>query len=149
MKETSPLGVAAEAAPLQGRHILVVDDDEDIRTFLLAVFADAGARVSEAGDGDEALAVAVGGQPDLITLDLAMPGKDGIVTFCELRSTPETEHIPVCIVTGHPEFRSVIYDRPAIPPEGFMSKPVDPEELVRTVRRIFGLRRRQAARRSD
>jgi len=140
------LGVAAETLPLQGYHILVVDDDEDVRTFLLAVFADAGAMVSEAGDGLEAIAQAERVNPDLITLDLAMPGQDGVEAFCQLRSTDSTEEIPVCVITGHPEFRSVIYERPASPPEGFVAKPVDPQELVRTVRRILGLRRRRAAR---
>ena len=149
MREPDQLGVAAETLPLQNVHILVVDDDEDIRTFLLAVFADAGARVSEACDGLEAIEVARRVRPDLITLDLAMPGQDGVEAFSELRSTSGTEEIPVCILTGHPEFRAVIYDRRANPPEGFMAKPVDPDELVRTVRRILGLRRRQAARKPD
>jgi DNA-binding response OmpR family regulator len=146
MREPDRLGVAAETLPLQDAHILVVDDDEDIRTFLLAVFADAGAMVSEACDGMEAIAEAERVKPDLITLDLAMPGQDGVEAFRQLRGTDTTEEIPVCVITGHPEFRSVIYDRPANPPEGFMAKPVDPDELVRTVRRILGLHRRRQAR---
>jgi CheY-like chemotaxis protein len=73
-----------------------------------------------------------------------MPKHDGIETFCRLRETPELAQIPICIVTGHPEMRSLIYDRPAPPPEGFLAKPVDPDTLVSTVRRILGLRRRKA-----
>ena len=133
----------SEALPLTGYTILVVDDDEDVRTFLLTVLADAGAQICEAADGDEALEVAARERPDLITLDLSMPGKDGVATLCELRENPVLEETPVCIVTGHPEFRRVIYDRPTQPPEGFMNKPVDPDELVRTVRRILGLKRRR------
>lgn len=133
----------SEALPLTGYTILVVDDDEDTRTFLLAVLADAGAQICEAADGDEALEVAARRRPDLITLDLSMPGKDGVQTLCELRETPAVGETPVCVVTGHPEFRQVIYDRPTRPPEGFMNKPVDPDELVRTVRRILGLKRRR------
>jgi len=133
----------SEALPLTGYTILVVDDDEDTRTFLLAVLADAGAQICEAADGDEALEVAARRRPDLITLDLSMPGKDGVQTLCELRQTPAVGETPVCVVTGHPEFRQVIYDRPTRPPEGFMNKPVDPDELVRTVRRILGLKRRR------
>jgi CheY-like chemotaxis protein len=128
---------------LAGYRILVVDDDEDTRTFLLTVLADAGAQICEAGDGNEAIEVAERERPDLITLDLSMPGQDGVAALCELRERPDLEEIPVCVVTGHPEFRRVIYDRPTRPPEGFMSKPVDPDRLVNDLRRILGLERRR------
>ncbi len=135
-----------EPSPLSGSVILVVDDDEDIRTFLLALFADHGAGLCEAADGDEAIAVAKAKHPDLITLDLSMPGRDGVSTFCDLRDDPQTSDIPVCIVTGHPEFRRVIYERPVKAPEGFVCKPVNPDELVKTARRILALRSRQMVR---
>jgi CheY-like chemotaxis protein len=128
------------AEPLKGRRILVVDDEDDIRTFLTAVLEDAGAEVFTAEDGDEAIAVAAREKPDLITLDLSMPGKDGIEAFTELRKTSGLEEIPVCIVTGHPEFRKLIYDRPVTPPEGYMNKPVDEEKLVSNLRRILELK---------
>ncbi|MCU0304493.1 MAG: response regulator [Thermoanaerobaculales bacterium] len=135
-----------EGSPLAGSVILVVDDDEDIRTFLLALFADHGAGLCEAADGDEAIEVARERHPDLITLDLSMPGRDGVTTFCDLRTDPATGDTPICIVTGHPEFRRVIYERPVRAPEGFVTKPVDPDELVRTVRRILALRSRSRLR---
>ena len=135
-----------DAGPLAGSLVLVVDDDEDIRTFLLALFADHGASLCEAEDGEEAIAMARSKKPDLITLDLSMPGRDGVSAFCALREDPETQEIPVCIVTGHPEFRRVIYDRPVQPPEGFVQKPVDPDELVKTLRRILALRSRRQKR---
>ena len=128
------------ALPLHGRRILVVDDEPDVRTFLRTVLEDAGAEVSEAADGDQAIAAARAGKPDMITLDLSMQGKDGIEAFAELRSDPGTRDIPVCVVTGHPEFRKVIYSRAVPPPEGYMDKPVRDEELVDNLRRIFELR---------
>jgi two-component system phosphate regulon response regulator PhoB len=143
MKHPESLGAPSQTLPLNGYRILVVDDDEDIRTFLLTVLADAGAQISEAADGDEAIQAALDVRPDLITLDLSMPGRDGVEAFSDLRRRPETADIPVCVVTGHPEFREVIYSRPVPAPEGFMNKPVDPDELVRTVRRILGLRQRR------
>jgi CheY-like chemotaxis protein len=79
-------------------------------------------------------------RPDLVTLDLSMPGKDGVETFTEMRKHPEVKETPVCIVTGHPEFRTLIYDRPVPPPEGYMDKPVDEEELVSNLKRILDLR---------
>jgi Fe-S oxidoreductase/CheY-like chemotaxis protein len=135
--------VAAEE-PLAGRKILVVDDEEDVRTFLTMVFEDAGAEVVTASDGDEAVAMAREHQPDLISLDLSMPGKDGIETFVELRKTAETEEIPVCVVTGHPEFRQVIYDRAVSPPEGYLGKPVDEEKLVAYAHHIIEHREEKA-----
>jgi Fe-S oxidoreductase/CheY-like chemotaxis protein len=130
-------------AALQGRRVLVVDDEEDVRIFLTTVLRDAGAEVFEAADGDEAISVAVREKPDLITLDLSMPGKDGIEAFGELRRSPDIGETPVCIVTGHPEFRKLIYDRPVPPPEGYMDKPVNEEELVSNIRRILDLREKR------
>ena len=131
---------------LSGYCVLVVDDEEEIRTFLATLMGDEGAAALQATDGDEALATAIRAKPDLITLDLSMPGRDGIETFCDLRQNPATELIPVCIITGHPEFRKVIYDRPVTPPEGFIEKPCDPEHVVKTIRRILGLGKRRHAR---
>jgi CheY-like chemotaxis protein len=83
-------------------------------------------------------------QPDLISLDLSMPGKDGVDTFVELRKTAETQEIPVCVVTGHPEFRQVIYDRPVTPPEGYLGKPVDEDKLVAYAHHIIEHREEKA-----
>jgi hypothetical protein len=96
------IAVAKVAAkePLAGRKILVVDDEEDVRTFLITVFEDAGAEVISAADGDTAITMAREHQPDLISLDLSMPGKDGVDTFVELRKTAETQEIPVCVVSA-------------------------------------------------
>ncbi len=125
--------------PLKGRRILVVDDEADIRLFLRTVLEDAGAEVHEAADGNQALAQARRLKPDLITLDLSMEHKDGIETFAELRSDGELAGIPVCVVTGHPEFREVIYSRAVPPPDGYMDKPIKEDELVETLWRILGL----------
>jgi len=132
------------AVALRGRRILVVDDEEDVRTFLTTLLEDAGAEVLTATDGDEAIAVAKREKPDLVTLDLSMPGKDGIEAFCELRKTAGLEELPICIVTGHPEFRKLIYDRPVPPPEGYVDKPVDEDRLVDSIRRILELKERHA-----
>ncbi len=125
------------AMGLKGRRILVVDDEDDVRMFLTTVLQDAGAETLEATDGDEAIAMAKAEKPDLITLDLSMPGKDGVEAFTEMRKDPDVQDIPVCVVTGHPEFRKVIYDRPVKPPDGYMDKPVDEEALVKNLRRIL------------
>jgi CheY-like chemotaxis protein len=134
---------------LNGTCILVVDDEEEIRTYLATVLTDEGAAVLEAPDGERAFEIACRSRPDLITLDLSMPGVDGIEAFSRLRTSTETQEIPVCIITGHPEFRKVIYDRPVTPPEGFVEKPCDPDHVVTTLRRIIGLQKRKKGRTSS
>ncbi|MBU0518868.1 response regulator [bacterium] len=130
---------AAEAGLLAGKKILVVDDEPDIRIFFTSVFEDNGATVFEAADGDEAIEMARKEKPDLITLDLNMPGKDGGQVFEFLRKDDELSEVPVCIVTGRPELRRLIYDRPVRPPEGYLDKPVDEETLIRNSRKILEL----------
>jgi Fe-S oxidoreductase len=130
--------VSTEAA-LQGQKILVVDDEPDIRVFIGAVLEDNGATVSKAADGDEAIRLAREFRPDLITLDLSMPGRSGIDVFEELRADDELSSIPVCIITGKPEMRKLIYDRAVPPPQGYVDKPVSEEGLLRNVRKILEL----------
>jgi CheY-like chemotaxis protein len=66
-----------------------------------------------------------------------MPGTDGGKVFEILRKDPDLSQIRVCIITGKPELRRLIYDRPVPPPEGFLDKPVDEETLLLNVRKIL------------
>ena len=124
---------------LAGVKILVVDDEPDTREFIATVLQDAGADVLEAGDGDEALALARREKPDLMTLDITMPGKDGGEVFEELRRDPTISTIPVCIISGRPELRRLIYQRTVPPPDGYLDKPVDEKSLLLNVRKVLSL----------
>jgi Fe-S oxidoreductase/CheY-like chemotaxis protein len=128
---------------LEGRRILVVDDEEDARVFLSTVLADAGATIIEAVDGEQAIELAKREKPDLITLDISMPGKDGVEVFRELRGSPSTAGTAICVVTGHPEFREVIYAASVDKPDGYMNKPVRPNDLVDGLRRILDLKQKK------
>jgi len=128
-----------EAALLDGYRILVTDDEPDFLTFISTVLEDNGATVLTASNGDEALKLAKAEKPDLITLDIQMPGKSGIEVFEILRNTPETAAIAVCIITGKPEMRKLIYDRPVPPPEGYIDKPVDEESILFNIRKTLKL----------
>lgn len=123
-----------------GHTILVADDEPDTVAFLAGVLEDNGAKVLKATSGEEALKLARERLPDLLTLDLSMPGKSGVDVFIGLRQDPALKNLPVCIITGKPEMRKLIYERPVPPPEGFLSKPVDPESLVLNLRKILELR---------
>ena len=128
---------AAAALSLEGVKILVVDDEPDILTFISAVLEDQGAKVVQAIDGEQAIELAFKEKPDLITLDLSMPGKNGALIFEEIRSNPELSGCKVCIITGKPELRTLIYDRPVPPPEGYLDKPVNEETLLVNIRKIL------------
>jgi CheY-like chemotaxis protein len=82
------------------QSILVVDDNEEIRDLLVLVLEEEGYVVSAVASGDEALGIARAQRPDLITLDLSMPGTDGWAVLRELQSDPQTMSIPVLIISA-------------------------------------------------
>ena len=140
-----PVEVAAATAPAEeelvfaGRTILVADDEPDQVAWLSTIFEDNGATVISAADGDEALELARSHKPDLLTLDLAMPGRNAGEVFELLRRDNGLANLKVCVVTGRPELRKLIYERSVKPPEGYLDKPVTEERLVRSVRKVLEL----------
>jgi len=131
--------VAEPAGELAGYTILVADDEPDFVTFVSTVLEDNGATVIKAVDGNEAIAKARKEKPDMMTLDITMPGKSGIEVFEYLRGEKDLQNIPVCIMTGKPELRRLIYDRPVPPPEGYVDKPVDEDSILLNVKKILKL----------
>lgn len=125
---------------LKGRRILVVDDEPDVVRYLSTFLSDEGFTVSTAQDGDEALAKVRAERPDLITLDITMPGKSGVDVFTALRREPALQGIPVFIITGVVDFRRLMYYREVQPPEGYMEKPIDPDVLLMTIRRLLDIK---------
>jgi CheY-like chemotaxis protein len=134
-----PVGVGAEAEdlPLAGRRILVADDEPDQLDFISLVLEDQGAEVFRAATGDEVLEIARREKPDVLTLDLHMPGRDVGEVFELIREDPELEDLKVCIITGKPELRKLIYDRSVRPPEGYVDKPIDEKRLLLNVRKVL------------
>ncbi|MHC4992809.1 MAG: response regulator, partial [Planctomycetota bacterium] len=134
-----PVAPVEVALPLAGRTLLVADDEPDQVEFLATVFEDNGATVLRATNGDEALDMARREKPDLLTLDLAMPGRDVGEVFELLRADPETADLRICIITGRPELRRLIYDRSVRRPEGYLDKPLTEDALLRGVRKVLEL----------
>ena len=138
------MAAGSEALLLDGLVMVVVDDEPDQREFLATVFEDNGAKVFRASNGGEALEVARREKPDLLTLDLEMPGRNAGEVFEIMRTDPDLEAIKVCIITGHPELRRLIYDRRVRRPEGYLDKPVDERRLLLNVRKILKLKHNPA-----
>lgn len=126
------------ASDVQPR-ILVVDDDEDVVAYIVAVLVDHGYRAEGVATGDEALRRAREDRPDLICLDISMPPPSGVRVYRELREDPELREIPVVMVTGvMKQFESFISSRRQVPPpDGYLSKPFEVEELLATIKRLI------------
>jgi CheY-like chemotaxis protein len=121
--------------PLAARRILVVDDQASVREVLHDALSDAGADVGIAADGPAALASAASQRPDLILLDLAMPGMNGWEVLEALSGAPATAGIPVVLETSSEDFRS--FDRARQRGvAAFISKPFRLGEVVETCRRV-------------
>jgi CheY-like chemotaxis protein len=84
----------------EGRYLLVVDDNEEVRDLLALVLEEEGYSVRAVASGDEALRLVRQQRPELITLDLSLPGKDGWAVLRELQSDPSTVTIPVLIISA-------------------------------------------------
>jgi DNA-binding response OmpR family regulator len=81
-------------------RVLVVDDNDDIRSLVEFKLTQAGYAVEAARDGVDALAQVRGWLPDLVVLDVAMPGMTGYEVCKEMRGDPATAHIPVIMLTA-------------------------------------------------
>ena len=119
--------------------ILIADDHDDNRELLQLVLLSAGYKVREARDGSECLALALDQPPDLIMMDLSMPGLDGWGVFRELKTDQRTSTIPCIAVTAHAEL-----DRTEALETGFnayVSKPFSSDELLKTVAAVLAERK--------
>jgi adenylate cyclase len=121
------------AAAQRGSKILVVDDEESNRILLCDMLEDKGYKTSQAVDGAEALCEVERDPPDLILLDLMMPGLNGFEVCRRLKQNPETAVIPVLMVTALSERRERILGVEA-GANDFLTKPVDMQDLTLRVR---------------
>lgn len=121
------------------KRVLVVEDDERVRRVEGLILSSAQLEIEEAKGGQEALDRLEQGTYDLVVLDLMMPEVDGMQVLKSIRSKPETEGLPVIVVTAKNSDREIL--------EGFQSganyyitKPFEPRELVDSVELILGVK---------
>lgn len=136
----------------ESKCVLVVDDEQDVRSYLKAALKDAGFRVVTADDGYDALEKIKAETPDLISLDLVMPKHSGAMFHRELRKNKDWAKIPVLIVTGHArddlgksDFEELIMYGPGI----YLEKPVSPKAYVNAVCQLLGIEAPSKADRSN
>ncbi len=119
-------------------RILVVDDEPDITALVAYHLAKAGFRVSTAANGTDALKAAQEERPDIVILDLMLPGVSGYDILAELRKREETREVGVILLTARREEQDRIRGL-ALGADDYLTKPFSPQELSL---RVSGLLRR-------
>ncbi|MDA7921788.1 response regulator transcription factor [Verrucomicrobiales bacterium] len=116
--------------------ILIVDDEEDIRDLIsMNLHREKDYTVIEAADGLEALTAAKEQSPDLIVLDLMLPGMDGLNVCKNLKEGTKTKSIPVIMLTAKGRLEERI-DGLALGADDYLSKPFSPKELMLRIRNL-------------
>ena len=149
MKETTPLDPTNlrpkssrdETTDSQGDYlVLVVDDSIDNLTVTSLYLQQNGYRVATATNGQEAVLVAALVKPDIIVMDLAMPGVDGLESTRQIRQNKALKDIPVIALTAFSTegFRRAAHDTGF---DGYLTKPVDFRRLHDLIGRLIGLAR--------
>jgi PAS domain S-box-containing protein len=120
------------------RRILVVDDNADNRALLTGWLAPLGFTVDEAADGESAVAAVARDAPDLVLMDLVMPGVDGLVAAARIRALKLLEPPKIVAVTAN-AFDSAHRDSAAAGCDALLTKPIDFEQLRATLGSLLGL----------
>lgn len=119
--------VTTEESPLKNAKLLVVDDSGSNRRLLQAIFGSAGCDVALAESGDEALPALEAHAPDIVLLDLRMPGIDGIQTLRRLR--PAAPNTPILMLTSYNDHDAAV-EATSLGADDFISRPISNDDLV-------------------
>lgn len=128
------------------KTVLIVDDEPDVRAMVAGILQQEGWDTIEGQNAEEAIALARQSQPDVMILDIMMPGKDGFEVYKEIRADGQTAHIPVVMLTAISERElgasytaEAIGARLGVPaPQAFIDKPVDRNRIREAVRKAMG-----------
>jgi two-component system, OmpR family, alkaline phosphatase synthesis response regulator PhoP len=116
--------------------ILIVDDEEDVLELVRYTLDKDGYRIETAATGEQALIKAKTKLPDLVILDLMLPGIDGLEVCKQLKTDTKTQGIPIIILTAKGEEADIVTGL-ELGADDYVTKPFSPKVLVARVRRIF------------
>ncbi|MHC5067158.1 MAG: response regulator [Planctomycetota bacterium] len=122
-------------------HILIIEDDADIRELVAYNLEREGYRVSQADDGDDGIRLAHDIEPDLVLLDLMLPGSDGIEVCRQLKSDATSKHLPIIMITAKGEEADIVLGL-SMGADDYVTKPFSPRELLARIKAV--LRRSQS-----
>jgi len=129
------------ADPRPAARVLVVDDQPTNVRLLHAILSVSGYEVSTAASGESALASIEASEPDLVLLDILMPGMGGHEVCRRIRERPETAYLPVVMVTASGEEQKLAALRAGA--DDFLTKPIDRQELLARVASLARIKRYQ------
>ena len=128
---------ATAPSALAGKVVLLVDDDEDLLVALAAPLRRQGFDVAVATDAVTAVSTAVKQPPDVVVMDIGLPGGDGMMVMRRLHSLPQLAGVPVIMLSGRdPEKHRD--DALAAGAAAYLAKPVTPEDLMAAVVAALG-----------
>ena len=127
------------------KKVLVVDDDPDVRSFVVTVLEENGYTPQQAHDGVDGLEKIQADRPALVILDVLMPRGSGIRLYRHLKTDEDLKDLPVIMFTGI-AMRSFLKSQKALEafngevpkPDIYLEKPVEPEELARAIETKIG-----------
>ena len=118
------------------KRILVIDDEADLIKEVQVMLEYAGYEVLAASRGGEGVETAIAEQPDLIILDILMPGMDGFEALRRLKENAETEHIPVIILSCKGESQS-LFKAQELGSTDYIIKPFEQDELLALIKKCL------------
>jgi two-component system phosphate regulon response regulator PhoB len=129
------------------KKVLIVDDETIIRQVVAGALEADGWETVEVADGKDVANVASKESPDLVVLDMLMPGTDGLTAFKELRGGDSTAHIPIVLLSGindmdagsNRDAESIGIEAGVAPPEAFLNKPASGDEISQAAKDATGL----------
>lgn len=126
--------------PLKGLRILVIDDSATILASLTKMLHSAGCITLEASDAESGLKIASDERPDLVFLDIVLPGMNGFAALRLMRRDPNTKHIPVIMISGNEQATEQFYAK-RIGADDFMKKPFARFEVFARIEQLSANRK--------
>jgi len=118
------------------KEVLVIDDEVDVANLIKVNLEDQGYDVFVAYNGPDAIAIARERKPEVIMLDLAMPGMDGFSVMKVLKQDKETEHIPIIVLTGH-DTKGYKQKSLMLGAAQYMTKPFSEKDIVEEIKKVI------------
>src|SRR5580698_11186444 len=123
---------------LKDKRILLVDDDNDILTSMQAAFEPTGAEIDTASNGNKAVELVEKNDPDLVILDMMLPGRSGFLVLEKIKSKKPRNTKPfVIMITGNTGARHKMYAE-SLGVSEYITKPVKMDKLIATAERLIG-----------
>jgi DNA-binding NtrC family response regulator len=124
------------------KRAVVIDDEVDLTDYISSILEENGFSVRTANDAVDGEKLIREDPPDLICLDLVMPGRTGINLFTKLKGDKELKKIPLVMITGIKEqlnidWKDIVSRSKTRVPDGFIEKPISPVRLMRVINKVL------------